>query len=1153
GIQPKRTITDEDTPWFPWPDRETCVLDILRHVPRCAFSDRQNAVIHWALSALGVKDIPSEYTMQHISKTLQSLCGVSSIRYKGVMGHIYYVNDFAAIIAQEMANPRVRPRLRFLPEDAGKKLSEAWQGARWRDELDPNLAGPMVRVHGVDYYVYEPAMLRDGSLCMPYRWFTRGPRTLAKAWGLSMTSDRSGWVVCKHVEFEVDCSDLLSSTPTLLHTAQYYNIPSPSKIIGMSPSPSLRRCRPILLMASAGVQERPSGGIHPWTLTDPREGNRWRKIAQGRKVVPFPVWLYCDDTSGNLSKKWNKHNSFLFTAAGLPRRFVHREYNIHFLTTSNIAPPLEMLDGIVEQLRDCQKSGIWAWDCEERDMVLVIPSVLAMLGDNPMQSEIACHVGLAGKLFCRVCNVSKGAPLPTEEMHADEPPDIGDDVQSIQSGSEAESEAADKSSDPRETMAEMVDRIRRFMSIASLRTRTNTLQELRSQFTTAQSIGGQANVKRARTRTGIRDAYQSFFIDRLFSLTTKRNRSRQERLADVADYIRTVPWLDESATSPVWRIHDFDPHTDTPVEILHVVLLGFIKYFWRDTISRLKEPAKATLIARLSSFDVAGLGIAPLLGATLVNYAKSLVGRDFRAIAQAAPFVLHNLDGIPDELHRVWVALGYLVPLIWQPEIDDLPIHTKRLEDAINHFLNSTCNLTPRWFNKPKFHIILHLPEHIRRFGPPMLFATEGFESFNAVIRSHSIHSNHRAPSRDIALGMAHQNRIRHLLSHGSFYMPRVVDGKNDEILVEPPAGTHTPRSPWLRRAAQLKPERTVWRCIGPNVAALFREELDNRFTKDVLHLLRLDMGADLDRPSSERIGLHVLPGIHAGIRSRCRIATHILLHEDGWYKADDQPWVTYRKPVTTTGTHQPTAPSLGRLREVIQLVGSKSEELGRADLLVLQKCQHLSVHPHYGMPHIRLQDEFVLIPMEAFICVANVQHNCYDRACGLANTRIVRQEHEDTAERIAEVYHGEAPRDYILNTAQMRNSALIVPFYPPVPLAVDREDLILRAALREFSLRPRQRRLRAAQSTNAAPQDRSQHEAGTATAQNTAGPSAIQVPALATMRPSSPALHTPSSGVYGAGHPSPLHQAPFPSWSPYPSNSAMPLDRVAMLASLRP
>lgn len=101
---------------------------------------------------------------------------------------------------------------------------------------------------------------------------------------------------------------------------------------------------------SVGTSHTVDGTIQPWTLTDPKLGNCWRAIADGARVYSFPIWLYCDDTSGNLSKKWNKHNSFLFTPAGLPHSFVQQEYNVHFLCTSNIAPPLEMLDGIVDQL-----------------------------------------------------------------------------------------------------------------------------------------------------------------------------------------------------------------------------------------------------------------------------------------------------------------------------------------------------------------------------------------------------------------------------------------------------------------------------------------------------------------------------------------------------------------------------------------------------------------------------------------------------------------------------------------------------------------------------------------------------------------------------------------------------------------------------------
>jgi len=95
------------------------------------------------------------------------------------------------------------------------------------------------------------------------------------------------------------------------------------------------------------------------------------------------------------------------------------------------------------------------------------------------------------------------------------------------------------------------------------------------------------------------------------------------------------------------------------------------------------------------------------------------------------------------------------------------------LTREIDSFLLHAARWTNRWFNKPKFHIILHLPTHIRRFGPAILFATEAFESFNAVIRAKSVHSNRHAPTRDIARAFAQGNRIRDLLSGGMFLLTR--------------------------------------------------------------------------------------------------------------------------------------------------------------------------------------------------------------------------------------------------------------------------------------------------------------------------------------------------------------------------------------------
>lgn len=118
---------------------------------------------------------------------------------------------------------------------------------------------------------------------------------------------------------------------------------------------------------------------------------------------------------------------------------------------------------------------------------------------------------------------------------------------------------------------------------------------------------------------------------------------------------------------------DFDPNSDSPVEILHVVLLGVVKYWWRDAVSRQNSKGKELLKTRLSSVDVAGLNISPLRGHTLVQYAGSSVGRDFRVILQVAPAVLQGL--IPPAHHEGWLSLCRLAPLMFQPVIEHLPTY----------------------------------------------------------------------------------------------------------------------------------------------------------------------------------------------------------------------------------------------------------------------------------------------------------------------------------------------------------------------------------------------------------------------------------------------------------------------------------------------
>jgi hypothetical protein len=79
--------------------------------------------------------------------------------------------------------------------------------------------------------------------------------------------------------------------------------------------------------------------------------NPWREKADGKVIRHVPITLYSDDTSGNVSKKFNKHMSIYFTLAGLAPEWTNQEFNIHFLATSNIASALDLFDQIVDNIK----------------------------------------------------------------------------------------------------------------------------------------------------------------------------------------------------------------------------------------------------------------------------------------------------------------------------------------------------------------------------------------------------------------------------------------------------------------------------------------------------------------------------------------------------------------------------------------------------------------------------------------------------------------------------------------------------------------------------------------------------------------------------------------------------------------------------------
>ncbi|KAJ3081758.1 hypothetical protein HDU99_004765, partial [Rhizoclosmatium hyalinum] len=330
-----------------------------------SFSRKQEEAVLRAFSATCTT--PSHSRLVAIRKDLRSLLNIFPVQ-KTILGKSIHYIPIQTSIRLAFANPKIRKSLHVYPRKSDT-IAELYETEKWIFEIpSPMVRQTMTNGKFFDYYAGEAYYIENNA----------NPKALIVPQTFFENQDGSLWAFGNFGQ-EIDDVSI--------------------EIFDEEGAVGVTLMLPFLVRPETVICTE---HFDTYIVKSIKDGSNIRLKANGLQVFSVPITLFNDDTSGNISKKWNKYESWEFTLAGLSYSMNQNLENIYFICTSNTISAAESAVIVSDCLREL-RNGIKVYDSSLKTYVIVIVSVIQFVGDNPAVSAGLSHLGTSSLTPCRIC------------------------------------------------------------------------------------------------------------------------------------------------------------------------------------------------------------------------------------------------------------------------------------------------------------------------------------------------------------------------------------------------------------------------------------------------------------------------------------------------------------------------------------------------------------------------------------------------------------------------------------------------------------------------------------------------------------------------------------------------------------------------------